>query len=56
MSDDAVLKQETEVGMAERADSIVSVISECESADDENVMTVQRLRMVKVSNIDEETG
>ena len=56
MPDNVVLKQETEVGMAERSDSIVSVIAESESADDDNVMTVQRLRMVKVSPIDEETS
>jgi len=40
MPDNVVLKQETEVGMAEHVDSIVSVIAESESADDDNVMTV----------------
>ncbi|KAH3850267.1 hypothetical protein DPMN_092675 [Dreissena polymorpha] len=55
MPDDVTLRQETEVGIAERADRIVSVIAKAVSPDSENSTTVRRIRLVKDTSVDANT-
>jgi DNA-binding MarR family transcriptional regulator len=56
MPDDVTLRQETEVGIAERADRIVSVIAKAECPNSENSTTVRRIRLVNDTSVDANTG
>ncbi|KAH3809000.1 hypothetical protein DPMN_137362 [Dreissena polymorpha] len=55
MPDDVTLRQVTEVGIAERADRIVSVIAKAESPDSKNSTTVRRIRPVNHTSVDANT-